>query len=261
MKTDSILAVDIGNTSTVCALCSNGRIGKLHRISSICPNRRDVAGFLKGVLGHGNAGASVFCSVVPDMNALWRKELLRLTGTEPLIVSCGIELGMDIDYKNPGQIGADRLANAVGAVRQFGVPAIILDFGTAVTVDVVSRAGAYAGGVIMPGLALMSDYLNDRTALLPHLDFFKKAPSELPGIGKSTEEAMYIGAIKGFQGMVKSVIKEVRKELGPGRINMCATGGHASVILRGSGLNFSVDTKLTVRGLCGIFDLNRRNVL
>lgn len=261
MKKHLILAVDIGNTSAVCALCRGGQIGKMHRIPSLARSRDDVAGFLESIAGKASLAGSVLCSVVPGLNSIWRAELVRLTGVEPVMVGCDIALGIGIDYKKPGQIGADRLANAVGAVKMFGIPSVVLDFGTAVTVDVVSRAGAYSGGVIMPGLSLMADYFNDRTALLPRLDFFKKRPGQLPGIGRSTEEAMYIGALKGFQGMLKNVVKGVKKELGPGRINICATGGHASVILKDAGLDVPVDPKLTLRGLCEIFALNRRDVL
>lgn len=257
MKGTRILAVDIGNTSTVCALCTNGRVGKINRLPSVGHKPGVIARFLRDITENREITGSALCSVVPDLTGLWKKELTSFTESRPLVVTHNIKLGIGIDYPHPENIGPDRLANAAAAAKYFGTPAIILDFGTAVTIDTVSRKGAYAGGVIMPGLRLMSEYFNERTALLPRLDFFRKHHGKIPAIGKSTEQAMYIGALTGFHGMIKEVVARIKKELGPGRIHMCATGGNAAVILQNSNLNFQTDPKLTIKGLYAIYALNR----
>lgn len=153
-------------------------------------------------------------------------------------------LGIGIDYPFPEQIGADRLANAVGVLHRHGAPAIVIDFGTAVTFDVVNATPAYCGGVIAPGLGAMSGYLTRRTALLPEFDLVEPASA----IGKSTVHAMQAGAVFGYRGLVKEIISQLRSEL-PGTPHIVATGGDASLIARGVPDIQAVDPDLTLDGL------------
>ena len=124
-------------------------------------------------------------------------------------VSHKILLGVGIDYPKPETIGADRLANAAAAVALYGSPAIVVDFGTAVTFDVISPAGNYAGGVIAPGLGAMTDYLHNRTALLPRVNL--REPRR--AIGRSTAEAMRSGAIHGYRGLIAEILRQILKEI------------------------------------------------
>ena len=118
----------------------------------------------------------------------------------------------------PNTIGPDRLANAVAARHRFGAPAVVVDFGTAVTFDVVDRAGNYVGGIIAPGLAAMTDYLHEKTALLPRIRIREvKSP-----IGKSTEQAMLVGAVHGYRGLIRELIVELKREL---KVAASAGGG------------------------------------
>jgi type III pantothenate kinase len=153
-------------------------------------------------------------------------------------------LGMAIDYPLPEQIGADRLANAAGVLTRHGAPAIIIDFGTAVTFDVISDQPAYCGGVIAPGLGAMSGYLPGKTALLPVIELEEPASA----IGKSTEHAMQAGAVFGYRGLVKEIIARIRKELG-GKPKIIATGGDAALIARGVKEIDVVDPDITLDGL------------
>lgn len=153
-------------------------------------------------------------------------------------------LGMGIDYPVPAQIGADRLANAAGVLSRHGVPAIIIDFGTAVTFDVISSGPAYCGGVIAPGLGAMSGYLTQKTALLPEIEL-AEPPS---AIGKSTVHAMQVGAVFGYRGLVKEILAQISKEL-PGKPKIIATGGDAALIARGLPEIQAVDPDLTLDGL------------
>jgi type III pantothenate kinase len=153
-------------------------------------------------------------------------------------------LGISVDYPQPAQIGADRLANAVGVYARHGAPAIVIDFGTAVTFDIVSGEPAYCGGVIAPGLGAMSGYLNEKTALLPKIEL----EEPVSAIGKSTVMAMQAGAIFGYRGLVKGIIEEIRREL-EGSPKIIATGGDAALISRGVPEIEVVDPDLTLDGL------------
>jgi type III pantothenate kinase len=186
--------------------------------------------------------ASLICSVVPV-----KCEILvdALTEGGPIhLLSHQSPLGMAIDYPEPAKIGADRLANAVGVVDRHGAPAIVIDFGTAVTFDVISAQPAYAGGAIAPGLGAMSEYLGRRTALLPQIELEEPASA----IGKSTEAAMQAGAVIGYRGLVREIVAALRAEMG-GDVRAVATGGDASLIARGVPEIDAVDPELTLHGL------------
>ena len=186
--------------------------------------------------------AVMICSVVPT-KAIVLTEYFE--GKFPLhFLDCHSPLGLGIDYPEPSQIGADRLANAAGALTRHGVPAIIIDFGTAVTFDVISAEPAYCGGVIAPGLGAMSGYLSRKTALLPEIEL-AEPPS---AIGKSTVHAMQAGAVFGYRGLVKEILAQISKEL-PGKPRIVATGGDAALIARGVTEIEVVDPDITLDGL------------
>src|SRR5208337_1781878 len=149
------------------------------------------------------------------VRAIWKVEVLVLT---PQTIS-----GVGIDYPKPDTIGPDRLANAVAARRRFGAPVVVVDFGTAVTFDVVNSEGNYVGGIIAPGLAAMTNYLHEKTALLPKIQIRDVHTA----IGKSTEQAMLVGAVHGYRGLVRELIRELKQELRARKLPVVATGGYA----------------------------------
>ncbi len=159
-------------------------------------------------------------------------------------LSCHSPLGVGIDYPLPEQIGADRLANAAAVGASYPFPCIVVDFGTAVTFDVVDDNGNYAGGVIAPGLAFVSDYLAHNTAQLPTIN--PREPSQ--AIGKSTEDAMHAGAIYGYRGLVKEIIARLEAEL-ENRPAVIATGGDARLIASRVDRIDHVDKDITLNGL------------
>src|SRR5208337_2858073 len=166
-----ILLVDIGNTNTHLGL-ANGRCVLKHTNIPTSLWFRGAAGKLvKKFAGRASLEGAALC-------------------------------GVGIDYPKPDTIGQDRLANAVAAHKRFGAPVVVVDFGTAVTFDVVNRAGNYAGGIIAPGLAAMTDYLHEKTALLPRI----RIREVKTAIGRSTEQAMLIGAVHGYRGLVRELI-------------------------------------------------------
>jgi type III pantothenate kinase len=157
-----------------------------------------------------------------------------------------------IDYPQPRSIGADRLANAASAAKFYGTPCVVVDFGTAVTFDILSAENKYIGGVIAPGLEAMTDYLHQRTALLPKISLL-----EPPGpIGKSTRHAMLAGAVYGYRGLVRQILSEIQKAIGRRRIKVVSTGGYAQLISAGVPEMSLVHENLTLEGLRIIGSLN-----
>ena len=149
-----------------------------------------------------------------------------------------------LDYPKPETIGADRLADAAGAVSRYGAPVLVMDFGTALTAAVVTKDRVWRGGVIAPGFPLMRDYLFERTAKLPRM---KIGSGKAPKIGRSTEEAMRFGALVGYRGMVREIVAELRKNF-KCDFKLVATGGFAKWVLRDLDLSFTVDPTLTLYG-------------
>jgi len=233
------LLIDNSNTRTKFAL---GDETTLLPWRGILPTPELSAGSLEELLREVAYDAVMICSVVPP-----KAEVLRdfFEGNCPVhFLGSASPLGMGIDYPQPGQIGADRLANAAGVMSRHGVPAIIIDFGTAVTFDVISGEPAYCGGVIAPGLGAMSGYLTRKTALLPEIEL-EEPPS---AIGKSTVHAMQVGAVFGYRGLVKEILARVRAEL-DGEPKIVATGGDAALIAKGVPEIQAVDPDITLDGL------------
>ncbi|MBU4201212.1 MAG: type III pantothenate kinase [Kiritimatiellae bacterium] len=258
----AIIVVDIGNTSTSFALAREGRIVGITRLPTHGPNRPMIRRCLAELTRGCRIQGAAVCSVVPAQNRLWIRELKRLTGRIPLRIHHRLKLDVAIDYPRPATIGADRLANACAATERYGTPVIVADFGTALTFDIISRNRAYIGGIITPGLPLMTDYLADRTALLPRIRLSDEGKRAVPFqrqrvIGKSTEQAMIIGARLGYTGMVREIFSRLKQSLQEPRIRLCATGGYASWALAGSDIRVSIDPDLTLYGISRIYDLNR----
>ncbi len=239
---NSSLVIDIGNTSTSLGVYRNGRVSSVQRTDSLKP-----ALCLKTV-----PERAIIASVKPAVNARW-KRFLKKQGVQSIVeASHKKEIGIPISYPKPENIGADRLANACEAAATCGAPVVVCDFGTALTFDIVKKNGGYVGGIICPGLPLMFDYLSEKTALLPHIKPVKTSRV----IGKSTAEAMRIGARLGYRGMVREILGDLKKELGRG-MKVCATGGFAKWVLADFNGAISIDPNLTLKGLGRIGDLNR----
>jgi len=202
-------------------------------------------------LKRGNPRTVVVCSVVPKKNRTVRIAAKR---SKILWLTPRMKLGVGIDYPNPKSIGADRLANAAAAAALYGCPAIVVDFGTAVTFDIISGQRKYIGGVIAPGLESMTNFLYHRTALLPKLSL--KEPRS--AVGKSTMEAMRAGAVIGYRSLVRAIIGRIRAErFARQKAHVIATGGYADLIAAELGEIDSVHPNLTLEGLRIVANLNR----
>src|SRR5215217_5329047 len=234
------LLIDVSNSYAKLAFSSTERVSTPARIATEKLSSRLVATFLR----RRDVRKVVVSSVVPAKNdAILNAAKKR---AEMLWLDWKLKLGVAVDYPKPQSIGADRLANAAAVAQIYGVPAIVVDFGTAVTFDVVSGRRAYVGGVIAPGLEAMTNYLYQRTALLPQLSL--KEPRG--AIGKSTIHAMLSGAVFGYRGLVREILAQVRAEQFPRKkVHIVATGGYARLIARGLPQIRVVHPNLTLEGL------------
>lgn len=235
------LLIDIGNGRTKLALSSRDALQERREISTRELSLNTLMAALKGWA----FDRVVACSVVPVATQVLRESFdERLTE-----VTAEARLGIGIRYPKPQSIGPDRLANAVALSTLYarpGQPGIVIDFGTAVTFDVVSEDHHYIGGVIAPGLRLMTDYLHERTALLPLVDL--REPDR--AIGQSTEGAILSGAAYGYRGMVQGILAALKKELPMGEeAAVVATGGDGRWIIQGLEGVQAVDPDLTLHGL------------
>ncbi len=241
-----MLLIDLSNSWTKLALAAPDHL--LERRLRLPTRELTAARFASETAGW-RYDRAVLASVVPA-----RSDAVRTAVRTPLLeVSHRVNLGVGIDFPKPSGIGADRLANAAGVAALYGVPAIVLDFGTALTFDVVSPTGDYVGGVIAPGLEALTRDLHERTALLPTIKL--REPASV--LGKSTREAMLSGAVIGYRGLVREILSDLRRELGPRRRwRIAATGGYAELIASGISAIDIVDRDLTLHGLRIVAELN-----
>lgn len=240
-----ILLLDIGNTNTHVGLANDQRVLRQTNIPTAKWFGGNAAALVKKFAGAKKINGVVLCSVVPRATPRVRKAARTLWNLDVLELSARTLRGVGIDYPKPGRIGADRLANALAAKVHFGTPVMVVDFGTAVTFDIVDRAGNYVGGIIAPGLAAMTDYLHEKTALLPKIKIVE--PKNI--IGKSTEEAMLAGAVHGYRGLVRGLIAGLKKELRAKNLRVVATGGYAGLIAAKMPEISTVEPVLTLEGL------------
>ena len=240
-----ILLFDIGNTHTHLGLANSGRVIKQADVPTAAWLNGTAEKPLVKFTGGARLEGAALCSVVPRVTPLVGRMARRLWHLPCLELTPRTLRGVGIDYPQPKTIGPDRLANAVAARHRFGAPSLVVDFGTAVTFDVVDRAGNYVGGIIAPGLTVMTDYLHEKTALLPRIRIREvRSP-----IGKSTEQAMLVGAVHGYRGLIRELIMELKRALKSHRLPVVATGGYAQLIASKLPEITAVDPLLTLEGL------------
>jgi len=246
MKNEEIILLfDVGNTNTHIGLANGKRILKHADVPTASWFSGKAKMLLKNFAGKNKISGAAICSVVPRVTPLVRKTIKTIWNLQLLELDFRTVRGIGIDYPKPKTIGADRLANAVAAKFHFGAPVIVVDFGTAVTFDVVNAKGHYVGGIIAPGLAAMTDYLHEKTALLPKIKI--REPRRI--VGKSTEQAMLVGAVCGYRGLIRGLILELEKELRVKKISVVATGGYAKLIAAKMPEISAVRADLTLDGL------------
>ena len=252
-----LLVVDVGNTQTHLGAFRGDELVHDWRFATVRDSTADELGaVLRNLLAlrgmaFADISASIVSSTVPQLRPEWTAMAARYLGHQMPLVGPGLRTGMPIRYDNPREIGPDRLVNAVAGYEKVGGPCVIVDFGTAVTHDVVSADGEYLGGVIFPGVEISLEALSERAAALPRIELIE--PRTL--IGKSTVDAIRSGVLFGFAGMVDSILARLREQLGA-ETNAIATGGLAELVVPYcDGLDV-VDDLLTLTGLRLIHERN-----
>jgi type III pantothenate kinase len=245
VKNRMILLFDIGNTHTHLGLADGRSVLRQADIPTYAWFAGGGPGRVKNFIGNAKIEGVALCSVVPRATPIVKKFVRADWKLDALELDTETIRGVGIDYPKPKSIGPDRLANAVAARKRFGAPVVVVDFGTAVTFDVVDARGSYVGGIIAPGLAMMTNYLHEKTALLPKIQIRDIRTV----IGKSTEEAMLIGAVHGYRGLVRELIRELKRELRNQQLPVVATGGYAKLIAARLPEISAVVPDLTLEGL------------
>jgi len=253
-----IFTMDIGNTNIKTALFKGEKLVHTWRMSTNRTSSSDEYGMLvtnlfrtAGIKTDQVSGI-MLSSVVPSINYTIEHMCKDYFGMTPKFVAPGVKTGINIQYDNPRELGADRICNAVAAYTCYGAPCIFIDFGTATTFGVVNEKGAFVGGCICPGVKLASDALVRGTSKLPNFELVK--PDSV--IGKNTISNLQAGMIFGYVGQVEYLVKKMKKELGRNDAIVVATGGLSRMIASETKVIDHIDGLLTLKGLRLIYEQN-----
>lgn len=258
-----LLTIDIGNTNITCGVfevdgstCGYVPMARW-RIATEPGRQPDEYGLIltellarEGV-GHDELTAVALCSVVPPLTVSFSELCASYFSLTPLVVGAGVKTGVRILYDSPRDVGADRIADAAAALKLYGGPAVIVDFGTATVFDAISGSGEYVGGAIAPGMTVAADALFHRSSMLRRVEL--ERPSS--AIGKNTVHALQSGLILGYADLVKGMVERFDRELGGGA-TVVATGGLADLIEPETECFDVVNQDLTLAGLKIIYHLN-----
>jgi type III pantothenate kinase len=253
-----LLAVDIGNSTTVVGVFAGSELLHHWRAATVPSRTSDeflllVRGLLDtdGIdVAEDLHGAVVGC-VVPPVTETVREMCQRYLAVPPVVVEPGVRTGIAIQHDHPKDLGADRIANAVAAHELYGGPAVVVDFGTAISIDAIDRDGRFIGGAIAPGVSTASDAVVERTARLPRVETLTP-PSP---IGRSTVTALQSGIVYGFAGLVDGLVERTATQLGPGVTTVATGRAHPAVLDACAKLDHH-DPWLTLKGLRLIWERN-----
>lgn len=253
-----LLVFDIGNTQTVVGVFSGEKIIANWKLATDRQRTDDEYGVLLKTLFRDSdletsqIEAAVLSSVVPPVTGVFERMVAKYFLVHPLVIGPGVKTGLAFKYENPREIGADRVVNAVAAIKFHGPPLIVVDFGTATTFCAIAPNGEYQGGAVAPGLGISSEALFQRTAKLPRVEIEK--PKTI--IGKNTISAMQAGIFYGYLGLVEGIIMRMKTEMNCNLLTI-ATGDYAGLIGENTKMIDRIDPNLTLQGLRYIYELNK----
>lgn len=250
-----LLVVDVGNTGTVAGIVNGDEVVARWQITTVPRTVDEYVLTIEALLATGRIRVddAALASVVPEATRVLREALPRVTGSTPVVVGPGVRTGLSIDLDNAREVGADRVAGAVGAIDRYGAPVITIDFGTATTVDVVDASASFRGGAIAVGVGVGAEALVASTSALRRVEL--GVPSH--AVGRSTVEAVQSGMVFGFAGLVDGLVSRLRDEAGIDPRAVVATGGFAPLIGPLCREVTDIDADLTLWGLALIHRRNR----
>jgi type III pantothenate kinase len=253
-----LLTIDIGNTNVKIGIFDGDELNATWNLATGIHRTSDEYGGVllnlmerKGISLQDVTGVAL-CSVVPPLSPALVELCRKYLNTDPLVIEAGVKTGMRIRLDNPREVGPDRVVDAVAAQSLYGKPAIVIDFGTATTFDVVSKEGDYLGGAIAPGIVIATEALYTRTAALPRIGL--SHPKQV--IGRNTISAMQSGIIFGYIELVEGMIRRIERELGS-KAKVVATGGQAYPLAEEIPAIDVVNPDLTLVGLRLIYEMNQ----
>jgi type III pantothenate kinase len=253
-----LLAVDVGNTNITIGVFAGSKLKATWRVATGVHRMPDeYASLLLHLFERQGIDASkitdaILCSVVPPLAGVFDEMCRRYLKVSPLVIEAGVKTGVRISMDNPREVGADRIVNAVAAHHLYGGAVIVIDLGTATTFDAVSEEGDYLGGAIAPGIAIATEALFARTAVLPRVELTHPKRA----IGRNTVAAMQSGIVFGYAGLIEGIVGRIREELG-GKAKVVATGGYAELLARETPVIDEVNLDLTLIGLRLIYEMNK----
>ncbi len=253
-----IICLDVGNTNIKYAVYDGEEIKLSFRVATEYKKTSDeYGGQLISILANNGLQASditggIISSVVPQLDYTLERTCLTYLKIKPLVLAPGLKTGLNLKVDNAKEVGADRVVNNVSAVKKYGFPLIIVDFGTATTFNVINGKGDFVGGVIAPGIKGSLDSLVNGTAKLPRVEIERPAAV----IGKNTVTNMQAGIFYGFAGLVEYIVKKIKREMKSTEIKVVATGGFSEIIAKEISCIDIVDKLLTLDGLKYLYNLN-----
>jgi len=244
-----LLAMDVGNTQTVLGLFSGKRRVRDWRIRTIRDGTADEYGALIRDLccreESEELEGMIISNVVPPLDSVLREMAQAYFNLQPHFVTAENLPGIPVHYHEPEDVGADRVVNAVAALEDFPPPLIIVDFGTAITFDVINEKGEYIGGAISPGIGISLDALFEKAARLQPVDLVRPPFA----VGRNTVESIQSGVLNGYASLVEGMVEQIKREIG-GHPRVIATGGYAAMMAEICSGFTAVDEHLTLKGLC-----------